>query len=53
MALALAALGAAVFSLEVQVRFVEEPYLRRTHGESYRAYEREVGRFVPLMGRAR
>ena len=47
------AMAVAVFSLEVQVRLVEEPYLRRAHGDAYLLYERQVGRFVPLMGRAR
>jgi len=37
--------------LELQVRFVEEPYLARTHGEEYRAYASRVGRFVPRLGR--
>ena len=37
--------------LEIQVRRVEEPYLLRTHGDSYRAYARRVGRFVPWVGR--
>ncbi|MFL5908785.1 MAG: methyltransferase family protein, partial [Solirubrobacterales bacterium] len=37
--------------LQLQVRFVEEPYLIRTHGDDYRAYASEVGRFVPGIGR--
>jgi protein-S-isoprenylcysteine O-methyltransferase Ste14 len=37
--------------LELQVRFVEEPYLMRTHGDEYRAYARRVGRFLPGIGR--
>jgi protein-S-isoprenylcysteine O-methyltransferase Ste14 len=37
--------------LELQVRFVEEPYLVRTHGDEYRAYARRVGRFLPGIGR--
>lgn len=37
--------------LEIQVRRVEEPYLLRTHGDSYRAYARRVGRFIPRVGR--
>ncbi len=35
---------------EVQVRMVEEPYLRRVHGESYEAYCRQVGRYFPRRG---
>jgi len=35
---------------EIQVRKVEEPYLRRIHGESYDAYCRNVGRYFPHIG---
>jgi len=38
-------------AIELQVRFVEEPYLRRTHGASYDDYTDRVGRFVPGMAR--
>jgi protein-S-isoprenylcysteine O-methyltransferase Ste14 len=46
-------LGAVVVAaaLELQVRYVEEPYLLRAHGEAYRAYASRVGRFVPGVGR--
>ena len=37
---------------EIQVRKVEEPYLRRIHGESYEAYCRNVGRYFPRIGPA-
>jgi protein-S-isoprenylcysteine O-methyltransferase Ste14 len=49
----LSALGllTLVVALEMQVRGVEEPHLRRTHGDIYRAYEAAVGRFVPGLGR--
>jgi protein-S-isoprenylcysteine O-methyltransferase Ste14 len=45
--------AAAVISLglEIQVRFVEEPYLVRTHGDDYRGYASQVGRFLPGIGR--
>ncbi len=36
---------------EIQVRKVEEPYLRSVHGETYDAYCREVGRYFPRVGR--
>jgi protein-S-isoprenylcysteine O-methyltransferase Ste14 len=49
--LAIASLVALLASLELQVRAVEEPYLRRTHGAAYEDYCAEVGRFVPLFGR--
>ncbi len=42
-----------VASVELQVRFVEEPHLRRLHGEEYAAYQARVGRFVPGVGRFR
>jgi protein-S-isoprenylcysteine O-methyltransferase Ste14 len=44
---------ALVVGLELQVRAVEEPYLARTHGEAWSRYAARVGRFVPLLGRAR
>ncbi len=37
--------------IELQVRAVEEPYLRACHGERYAQYAAEVGRFVPGFGR--
>ncbi|QBX57294.1 isoprenylcysteine carboxylmethyltransferase family protein [Nocardioides seonyuensis] len=39
-------------ALQLQVRVVEEPYLVRTHGQSYAAYAATVGRFIPGLGRA-
>lgn len=38
-------------ALEIQTRLVEEPYLRRVHGEAYATYAARVGRFVPGVGR--
>ncbi len=51
----LACLAAALTlaGLELQVRLVEEPHLRRTHGAGYLDYARSVGRFVPGVGRLR
>jgi protein-S-isoprenylcysteine O-methyltransferase Ste14 len=37
--------------IELQVRRVEEPYLRRVHGHAYAEYARTVGRFFPGVGR--
>jgi protein-S-isoprenylcysteine O-methyltransferase Ste14 len=37
--------------LEIQARWVEEPYLQRTHGAAYAEYARRVGRFLPGIGR--
>ena len=45
-----AAFGVLVAALEVQVRLVEEPYLRATHGRAYDAYRATVGRFLPRVG---
>ncbi|HEY9555173.1 MAG TPA: isoprenylcysteine carboxylmethyltransferase family protein [Acidimicrobiales bacterium] len=47
---ALAALVALLVGLELQVRFVEEPYLRRTHGRTYDSYAAQAGRFIPSVG---
>jgi protein-S-isoprenylcysteine O-methyltransferase Ste14 len=33
--------------IDLQVRFVEEPYLKRVHGAEYEAYRAQVGRYVP------
>jgi protein-S-isoprenylcysteine O-methyltransferase Ste14 len=49
--LSLAAVAVIAVGLEVQVRFVEEPYLLRTHRDAYRRYASGVGRFVPGVGR--
>jgi protein-S-isoprenylcysteine O-methyltransferase Ste14 len=49
----LAALGCLLAAVELQVRWVEEPYLLRSHGAAYRAYARRVGRFVPGLGKLR
>jgi protein-S-isoprenylcysteine O-methyltransferase Ste14 len=52
-ALALTGLASLLVALELQVRVVEEPYLRQVHGEAYSRYARRVGRFVPAIGRLR
>jgi protein-S-isoprenylcysteine O-methyltransferase Ste14 len=41
----------ALVGLEFHVRKVEEPYLLRQHSDRFRAYARQVGRFVPGVGR--
>lgn len=51
----LAAVGivALLVALELQVRGVEEPYLRTSHGAAYLTYAGRVGRFLPGLGRLR
>jgi protein-S-isoprenylcysteine O-methyltransferase Ste14 len=39
-----------VTTIELQVRVVEEPYLLTVHGDAYRDYLANVGRFVPGVG---
>ncbi len=46
------AVVALAVSLELQVRRVEEPYLRTVHGVDYATYEASVGRFLPRLGLA-
>jgi protein-S-isoprenylcysteine O-methyltransferase Ste14 len=48
--LSVASLMALLVAVELQVRFVEEPYLLRTHGQRYSDYMSRVGRFVPGLG---
>ena len=48
--LAFLSLWAAV---HLQVRLIEEPFLRRQHGEAYARYAARTGRFVPGLGRLR
>ena len=45
--------AAFITAWEIQVRLVEEPYLRRVHGEDYRRYAARTGRFLPMIGRLR
>jgi len=42
-----------VIGIEVQVRLVEERYLRRVHGLAYIDYASRVGRLIPGLGRLR
>jgi protein-S-isoprenylcysteine O-methyltransferase Ste14 len=46
-----AGLAGLLAALEVQVRLVEEPHLRRVHGVEYDRYRAQVGRFLPWIGR--
>ena len=49
--LSVVALLCLVAAVELQVRFIEEPYLLAAHGDSYRDYATAIGRFVPRLGR--
>lgn len=51
--LAITGLAALFASIELQVRVVEEPYLRRVHDGTYCDYTRTVGRFLPQIGLTR
>jgi protein-S-isoprenylcysteine O-methyltransferase Ste14 len=44
-------LTAVVVAIQLLVRRIEEPYLRRVHGEEYQRYAAATGRFVPGVGR--
>ncbi|MHA7284237.1 methyltransferase family protein [Arthrobacter sp. TMS2-4] len=46
------ALACLFLAVEIQVRLVEEPYLKRTHQRAYADYTARVGRFFPGIGRA-
>lgn len=48
----LAATALLVVAIQIQVRGVEEPYLRRIHGDAYATYAASVGRFFPAVGRS-
>jgi protein-S-isoprenylcysteine O-methyltransferase Ste14 len=48
---AFAGFAALVLALEIQVRLVEEPYLRAAHGQAYTSYAARTGRFAPRVGR--
>ena len=43
--------AALIAGIQLQVRLVEEPHMRRTHGAEYAHYEEAVGRFLPGVGR--
>jgi protein-S-isoprenylcysteine O-methyltransferase Ste14 len=48
--LSMAALVCLVIAIEAQVRLIEEPYLLATHGDTYRRYAADTGRFLPGIG---
>ena len=47
------ALVCLVAAVQLQVRVVEEPYLRRVHGAAYSDYLAATGRFLPRLRRVR
>lgn len=52
-AIAVVAATCLLAAIQLQVRYVEEPHLRRLHGAVYDEYASSVGRFVPMLGRIR
>lgn len=50
-AIGIGAVIATIASLELQVRYVEEPYLLAVHGDAYRQWGSATGRFLPAIGR--
>lgn len=52
-ALALVAFSSLTVSIEIQTRFVEEPYLIESQGVPYSRYAARVGRFILGIGRIR
>jgi protein-S-isoprenylcysteine O-methyltransferase Ste14 len=44
-------LVAFLAALQLQVRLVEEPYLRRVHKDVWEQYAARTGRFLPWIGR--
>jgi protein-S-isoprenylcysteine O-methyltransferase Ste14 len=46
----LAAAALMILGTEMQVRAVEEPYLRLAHGDAFDAWRRSTGRFIPHLG---
>jgi protein-S-isoprenylcysteine O-methyltransferase Ste14 len=50
---AIAGMAVTLIGIEIQVRLVEEPYLRGVHGAAYTDYASRVGRFAPGIGRLR
>jgi protein-S-isoprenylcysteine O-methyltransferase Ste14 len=47
--ISIAGLVFLVIAIELQVRVVEEPHLRRLHGATYGDYCSHVGRFRPRI----
>ena len=52
-AVAVVGLVALTVAIELQVRVVEEPYLRAVHGAGYAPVECMTGRFLPGLGKGR
>ncbi len=51
--IAVGGLACLLAAVQLQVRVVEEPYLRNVHRAAFTSYERAVGRFTPWTGRLR
>ena len=48
---ALASVAIVIAAIELETRLIEEPHLKRVHGEAYDRYASHAGRFVPGIGR--
>ncbi|WP_240760951.1 isoprenylcysteine carboxylmethyltransferase family protein [Mycolicibacterium sp. CR10] len=51
--IALAGVVFVITGSQLQVRLIEEPYLREIHGPGFHDYASRVGRFLPGIGRLR
>lgn len=49
--MAIVGLVLTLTGIAIQVRLVEEPYLRRVHGAAHTDYASRAGRFLPGLGR--
>ena len=48
-----AAIGLCIMAVELQVRAIEEPYLRRVHRSKFTNWAATSGRFLPRIGTTR
>ena len=48
---ALVSLASLALAIQIQVRLIEEPYLRGIHGARYTEYMSVTGRFLPWLGK--
>jgi protein-S-isoprenylcysteine O-methyltransferase Ste14 len=46
-------IAALLMAIQIQVRLVEDPHLRRMHGSAYLSYAQTTGRYLPGLGKLR